>query len=73
MILKEQKFHAIQWEPDWSRERYSLIGGQKIPDSVEVSHNSLFDESFTFTHLKNNRNVWRDIRILHCITYLAAF
>ena len=51
MILKEQKFHAIQWAPDWSGERYSLIGGEKIPDTLEGLHNSLLDESFTFTQV----------------------
>ena len=43
-----------------------MIGGQKIPDTLEGLHNSLLDESFTFTHLKSSRDVWRDIQILHC-------
>ena len=43
----------------------NIDGGQRISDSLDILHNSLWDGLFTFTYLKiNHRNVWRYIRIL---------
>ena len=59
--LAEVTNHTSQGASDGSGESYTVIRGQRIPDSLKVFHDSLLDGSFTFTHLKNNTEMYGDI------------